>query len=120
MIWIIIIAVIIFGFVIFKKLDRDFILAIPQNKNNYILKFENGKEPLCKLMNEYEYGTDTYCVFVPIESLKAIPSEDIIILKCIKKSPEKLTCVFAEADRDKIIIENFYNKYKDKYNFILD
>ena len=84
------------------------------------MKFENGKEPICKLMNEYKYDDKTYYVFVPFESLHAIPSEDIIILKCMINTPEKLTCVFAEPDKDQMIVEAFYEQFKDKYPFILE
>lgn len=120
MIWIIIISVIIIGVVLFKVFDRDFILAIPQKKDTYLLKFESGKEPICKFMGKYKYDDYTYYVFVPFESLDAIPSEDIIILKCVKQTAEKLICVFPEPDKDERILKAFYKEYKDRYNFIFD
>lgn len=121
MIWIIIIAiVIIVGIFLYKAFDRDFITATHKTKDIYHLEFENGMEPDCKLMEKYTLNDKTFYVFIPLESLKAIPVEDIIILKCISDSPEKKTCVFPDSDDSGKIVEAFYNKYKDKYNFVID
>ena len=115
--WVIIIIVVL-GVFLFKIFDRDFIRATQQNDGNYLVEFESGKSPLCKLIDIFEYNEKDYYVFIPISSLRAIPSEDILVLKCIRKTENKIILVFPEQEADKVVLEKFLNKYIDKYNFV--
>ena len=121
--WIIIIAIIvIIGFFIFKHFDRDFIKAVYFTEREYFLHFENGKKPRCELVDTIKYNEKDYYIFIPVESLKNVPLEDVIVLELYKKKSDELIFVFADKESDKIIMKaliNRYskNKYGKKYNF---
>lgn len=117
MIWVVIVIAII-GIILFKIFNRDFVLAIPQNGKSFLVKFESGKTSVCQLIDVFSYNNKDYYVFIPEESLKAIPSEDIIVLKCLKKSDNKIILVFPEQDADEYVLKKFLNKYGNTYNFI--
>ena len=102
MIILIIAGVFIIGIVIFKLLDRDFILctSIDASRNLYHLKFESGKEADCVLINECIINDGTHSLFIPKSTLLAgtVPGEDIIILKKIKGDSNKSFYIFTDDD----------------------
>ena len=119
--WLVIVLIIIAAIIILLKFfNREIITAIPQSTEKYILEFESGKTPLCKLIDTYEYKNKNYYIFIPIESLNFIPLEDIIILKHISKNDNKLVFTFPEAETDKVIVKRFFEEYFDSYNFDLE
>ena len=117
--WIIIlIIVIVIGVMLFVKFDKDFITAVPRKDGDYAMSFENGKKPVCRLIDKRTINNSEYYVFVPVESLSAIPDDDIIILKAVKKDDNKIVLNFAEKDVDEIIYRDIKTKYATKYNFV--
>ncbi len=116
--WIIIVLLVL-GFILFKIFDRDFILAQEQKSGNYLVKFESGLSPMCELVDVFNINDKKYYVFIPVESLRAIPDEDIIVLKCIrKKSDGNLAFVFADGEPCEQIFKTIKTKYSHKYKFI--
>lgn len=115
-IFIVIIAVIA-AFIIFKVFDRDFIKITHQDGNRYLVEFESGKSPICELVEKTEYSDSVYYILIPIESLKSIPDEDIIILRSVRQTESKIICVFPDEEADKAIYTRIKEKYADKYNF---
>lgn len=123
--WIIIIvAVIIVGILAFKHFDRDFIKAtkLLGENNIYALSFENGKKPVCYLADVFDYEGKKYYVFIPTQSLKNVPLEDVIVLERYKEKEDEQIFVFADEETDKYVMENLISKYqKNRYgkNFVL-
>lgn len=121
--WIIIIAiVVIVGIFIFKHFDRDFIKAVHFAEREYYLYFENGKQPKCELVDIIKYNEKDYYIFIPVESLKNVPLEDVIVLELYKKKDSENIFVFADKEADKIVMETLINRYDNnkygkKYNF---
>ena len=121
--WIIIIALVaVVGFLIFKYFDRDFIKATKVNETQYSLQFENGKNPLCECVDIMKSDENKYYIFIPVESIKNVPLEDVIILKLRKKKDNKRVFVFADKQANGIVLEKLIkryenNKYGNKYNF---
>ncbi len=116
--WIAIVVLIVIGIIVFKIFDRDFIIAVKQSNGNYHVKFENGKEPICTLVDIFTVDDKLYYVFIPLESLKRIPDEDIIVLKCIRKTDDKITFVFPEDGPCELIYQTVKKEYANKYNFM--
>lgn len=116
--WIVIIVLVVIGIIAFRIFDRDFIIAVKMNNGNYRVKFENGKEPVCTLVDVFDVDDNIYYVFIPIESLKRVPDEDIIVLKCLRKTDEKITLVFPEDGPCELIYHTVKKEYANKYNFM--
>lgn len=112
--WIIIIVVAVAAFLIFKYYDRDIITATPIDGNKYDVLFENGKNPTCKLIDKLRYNNYDYYVFIPLESLtlRAIPIEDVIILRLFRRKENCLKLVFPDDEADKYVLERILIKHK--------
>ena len=107
--WIIIlVAVLIIGFVIFKKYDKDFIKCTRLDNGYFFLEFENEKTAEGQLVKTYLINNKSYSVFIPIEEIKkaAVPMEDVIILQSYKEKSGSVCYVFADSDTDEIIFQD--------------
>lgn len=111
---IIIVAVIIVGFFVFKHFDRDFIKVHHFAEKQYYVCFENGKKPRCELIDVIKYEEKEYYVFIPLESLNNVPVEDVIILELYKKKTDENIFVFPDKSADEAVMSTVINRYTNK------
>lgn len=116
--WIAIVIVIVIAIILFKYFDRDFIKVTQKSATQFFLEFENGKQADCVIIEKTEIEGNTYCVFIPIDSMNSIPDEDIIILRVMRHSEKNMTCVFASGEIDEQILQSVKKKYATKYRFV--
>jgi hypothetical protein len=107
----------IIGIYFFKKYDKDFIVATQIENNIYHLIFETEKEIDCILLDTYTYKKQICYVFIPINSLKKIPDEDIIILSKYSQKDSKLILNFADRETDEFVYMKVKKQYYKEYNF---
>ncbi len=72
---------------------RILVTVTPKGGDNYLLEFENGQTPVCKLIHKTIHKKKEYFIFVPLESLSCIPEEDVLTLRCIKDRGNMKKCV---------------------------
>lgn len=109
--------ILIIGIFLFKKYDKDFIVATQIENNIYHLLLETEKEIDCILLDTYMYKNQIYYVFIPISSLEKIPDEDIIILSKYSQKDSKLILNFADREADEFVYMKVKKQYYKEYNF---
>ena len=114
--WILIalIVIVVISIAVYIFDPRIFVTVTSKGEDNYLLEFENGEEPVCKLIHKTIHNGKEYLVFVPLESLSNIPDEDIITLRFVKQKGASKKYIF---DADYELCLKIKNTLANRYNF---